>query len=123
MRMIKGTLPAAVDGQAKIRKQAVTVDGVTVSRITFAAGALWSRDLAGRAGTPTCRLPHVALVLSGALGVRMDDGVEEVFRANDVMLLPPGHDAWTVGDEPCVFVDFSQGYDRYGQPAGGERLG
>jgi hypothetical protein len=31
------------------------------------------------------------------------------------MLLPPGHDAWTVGDEPCVFVEFSRGNDYYGR--------
>jgi len=28
-------------------------------------------------------------------------------------MLPPGHDAWTVGDEPCVFVEFSRGNDYY----------
>jgi len=43
----------------------------------------------------------------------MDDGSEEVFGPQDVMMLPPGHDAWTVGDEPCVFVEFSRGNDYY----------
>jgi len=43
----------------------------------------------------------------------MDDGSEEVFGPNDVMMLPPGHDAWTVGDVPCVFVEFSEGNDYY----------
>ena len=66
------------------------------------------------ARTESCQLPHVALVLSGALHVVMDDGSEEDFRKNDVMLLPPGHDAWTIGDEPCVFVEFSRGNDYYG---------
>jgi hypothetical protein len=54
-----------------------------------------------------------ALVVSGALGVRMADGSEEVFSAGDVMLLPPGHDAWSVGDEACRFVEFSRGNDYY----------
>jgi uncharacterized cupin superfamily protein len=55
----------------------------------------------------------VALVISGALGVQMADGSEEVFSAGDVMLLPPGHDAWTVGEEACTFVEFSRGNDYY----------
>jgi hypothetical protein len=44
----------------------------------------------------------------------MDDGSAEEFSRNDVILLPPGHDAWTVGVEPCVFVEFSRGNDYYG---------
>ena len=70
-------------------------------------------DLKDYAGTESCLLPHVALVLSGVLRVRMDDGSEMDFGKNDIMLLPPGHDAWTVGDEPCVFVEFSRGNDYY----------
>jgi hypothetical protein len=58
-------------------------------------------------------LPHVAVVLSGTLHVVMDDGSAEEFSTGDVMLLPPGHDAWTVGHEPCVFVEFSRGNDYY----------
>ena len=42
----------------------------------------------------------------------LKDG-EEVFSAGDVMLLPPGHDAWTVGEEACTFVEFSRGNDYY----------
>jgi hypothetical protein len=57
----------------------------------------------------------------------MDDGAEEDFGPNDVMLLPPGHDAWTLGDEPCVFVEFSRGYEDYAHRTGtaspAERLG
>ena len=48
----------------------------------------------------------------------MDDGSQQDFSKNDVMLLPPGHDAWTVGNEPCVFVEFSRGNDYYtGEPS------
>ena len=111
----------------RIEKQSVTVDGVTATRVTFAPGARWSTELAAKAGTPSCLAPHVALVLAGVLRVRMDDGAEEDFGPNDVMLLPPGHDAWTVGDEPCVFVELSRGYDDYAREPGAaspaERLG
>ena len=62
------------------------------------------------AGTKSCELAHVAVVLPGRV---MDDGSQQDFSRNDVMLLPPGHDAWTVGNEPCVFVEFSRGNDYY----------
>ena len=62
-------------------------------------------------------ITHVALVLSGKLRVVMDDGSAEDFSKNNVMLLPPGHDAWTVGDEPCAFVEFSRGGDYFAHVA------
>jgi hypothetical protein len=41
------------------------------------------------------------------------DGSQQDFSAGDVMLLPPGHDAWAVGDQACTFVEFSKGNDYY----------
>ena len=67
----------------------------------------------GYAGTSSCELPHVAIVLSGTLHVVMDDGSAGDFSKNDVMLPPLGHDAWTVSDELCVSVEFSRGNDLY----------
>ena len=101
------------DFHGLISKQMVKLDGVSVTRVKFDVGAKWSNDLKDYAGTDSCMLPHVALVLSGVLRVKMDDGSEMDFGKNDIMLLPPGHDAWTVGDEPCVFVEFSRGNDYY----------
>jgi hypothetical protein len=113
--MQKGSLDAAeADHHGKIKKETVALNGVSVTRVTFDVGARWSQDLKDYAGTHSCQLPHVALVLAGTLRVVMDDGSQEDFSRNEVMLLPPGHDAWTVGDEPCVFVEFSRGSDYYG---------
>jgi mannose-6-phosphate isomerase-like protein (cupin superfamily) len=112
--MPKGNLVAApADVHGRISKQTVALDSVSVTRVTFAPGARWSVDLKPYAGTELCELPHVAVVLSGRLGVQMRDGSMQEFTANDVMLLPPGHDAWTIGDEPFVFVEFSKGNDYY----------
>jgi hypothetical protein len=105
------SIPPDVHGL--ISKQTAQLDGVDVTRVRFDVGARWSNDLKVYAGTESCELPHVALVLSGRLHVAMSDGSEEEFGRNEVMLLPPGHDAWTVGDEPCVFVEFSKGNDLY----------
>lgn len=68
--------------------------------MTFGVGARWSDDLRPFAGTESCLLPHVGVVVSGTLHVVMDDGREEDFGPRDVMMLPPGHDAWNAGSTP-----------------------
>ena len=115
--MQKGNLEEVEeDVHGRIAKQSVVLDEVTVTRVTFGPDARWSQDLKPHAGTESCELPHVAVVLEGRLHVRMDDGSEEEFGPNDVMMLPPGHDAWSVGGERCVFVEFSRGNDYYAEP-------
>ena len=97
--MQKGNLDSVkADEHGKIKKETVDLEGVSATRVTFDVGAKWSADLKGYAGTNSCQLPHVALVLSGTLRVVMDDGSQQDFSKNDVMLLPPGHDAWSVGN-------------------------
>jgi acyl-CoA synthetase (AMP-forming)/AMP-acid ligase II len=99
------------DPHGKITTETVGLDNVSVARFTFGAGAKWSQDLKEDAGTGCCQLPHVAIVLSGTLRVAMDDGSAEDFSKDNVMLLPPGHDAWTIGNERCTLVEFSRGND------------
>lgn len=102
------------DFHGRIKKETVQLKGISATRVTFGVGARWSQDLKEYAGTESCELPHVALVLSGTLHVVMDDGSSEDFSKGEVMLLPPGHDAWSVGNQPAVFVEFSRGNDYYG---------
>ena len=104
-------VPADVHG--RISKNTAELDGVAVTEVTFGVGARWSQDLKSYAGTELCELPHVALVTAGTLRVVLGDGSEEDFSAGDVMLLPPGHDAWSAGDQACTFVEFSRGNDYY----------
>lgn len=101
------------DAHGLIAKKTAEPDGVAVTEVTFAAGARWSNDLKPYAGTDLCELPHVALVTAGTLHVVLADGSAEEFSAGDVMLPPPGHDAWSVGDQACTFVEFSRGNDYY----------
>lgn len=96
-----------------ISKRTATLDGVEVTQVTFDVGARWSNDLKDYAGTEDCELPHVAIVTAGTLAVVMAGGERADFSAGDVMLLPPGHDAWSVGDVACTFVEFSRGNDYY----------
>jgi hypothetical protein len=101
------------DTHGLISKKTAELDGVAVTEVTFAPGARWSDDLKPYAGTDLCELPHVALVTGGVLRVVLSDGSQEDFSAGDVMLLPPGHDAWSLGDQACTFVEFSRGNDYY----------
>ncbi len=105
--------PDEVAHYGRITKEFVQLHGVEAHRVTFDTGARWSTDLKPYAQTDSCLLPHVAYVQSGRLHVVMNDGSEDEFGPGDVMMLPPGHDAWTVGDEPCVFVEFTTGTNYY----------
>jgi hypothetical protein len=105
--------PDEVAHYGRITKEFVALHGVEVHRVTFHPGARWSEDLKPIAQTASCALPHVAIVQDGRLHVVMDDGAEEEFGAGDVMMLPPGHDAWAVGDTACVFIEFTAGTNYY----------
>jgi hypothetical protein len=58
------------------------------------------------AGTTSCLAPHFQYHVSGRLAIRMDDGTEFVAGPGDITSLPSGHDAWVVGNEPVVVVDW-----------------
>ena len=74
---------------------------------TFEPGWKWSANVKPIAKTDSCQAPHVGYVISGQMGVVMDDQTREDFREGDLMIIPPGHDAWTIGDEACVVVDWT----------------
>ena len=94
------------------RVELVKVGGVTVGRAVLDPGWKWSVSLKPLVGTKSCEAPHFQYHVSGVLKVRMDDGTEFECRKGDVSLLPSGHDAWVVGREPVVIVDF-QGMNDY----------
>jgi hypothetical protein len=89
----------------------VTVGGTTVGRATLEPGWRWSTSVRPIAETESCEAPHFQYHVSGTLGVAMADGKEFQCTAGDVSLLPVGHDAWVVGDEPVVLVDFQGMFD------------
>jgi len=83
-----------------------------VGRATFQPGWQWSQHVKPVAGTESCQAAHLGYVLSGRMKVVMEDGEEREFGPGDFMAAEPGHDAWVVGDEPCVVVDW-QGFADY----------
>ena len=95
----------------------VTVSGGTVGRAVFNPGWKWSNDVKPIAGTDSCQVSHLGYVISGRMHVKMDDGTEGDAGPGDVIVISPGHDAWIVGDEPCVILDWA-GSDSYAKPSG-----
>jgi quercetin dioxygenase-like cupin family protein len=88
------------------RGEIVDIGGGHVMRMTLQAGWRWSDHVKPAAGTELCLAPHFQYLLSGTLRVRTADGTEFEVRAGDVNLLPPGHDAWVVGNEPVEAIDW-----------------
>ncbi|PPB49988.1 cupin [Arthrobacter pityocampae] len=83
-----------------------------VGRATFQPGWRWSEHVKPIAGTDSCQSAHVGYFVSGRMTVVMDDGEEMEYGPGDVAVMAPGHDAWVVGDAPCVFIDW-QGFADY----------
>jgi quercetin dioxygenase-like cupin family protein len=77
-----------------------------IGRLTLQPGWRWSEHVKPIAGTELCEAPHFQYHVQGTLRVQMSDGSEFDAVAGDVTALPHGHDAWVVGDEPVVVVDW-----------------
>lgn len=93
----------------------VTLDDFTLGRGTFEPGWRWSNDVKPIAGTSSCMTRHTGFVVSGSMTVLSDDGTEMTYVAGDVIICEPGHDAWTVGEVPCVMLD--TGVAAYAKPS------
>ncbi len=84
----------------------VELDDTVVGQMTYEPGWRWSVDVKPIAGTDACQYHHLGVTQSGRLRVQMADGTELEVGPGDVFEIPPGHDAWVVGDEPWISVDF-----------------
>jgi hypothetical protein len=88
------------------RLELVRIGGATIGRAVFEPGWRWATSVQPIARTTSCEAPHFQYHVSGVLKVVMDDGTELECRPGDISLLPSGHDAWVVGPEAVVVVDF-----------------
>jgi hypothetical protein len=104
--------PFVAHGHAEIHKIG---DGV-VMRGVFEPGWKWSQDVAPIAGTKSCQAPHLGYVIQGRMKIRMDDATEKEIGPGDFFQINPGHDAWVVGSEDCILLDFA-GYSDYAKSA------
>jgi quercetin dioxygenase-like cupin family protein len=98
------------DGKGKL--ELVNLESGPVGRATFEPGWKWSEHVKPIAGTDSCQAAHMGYFVSGRMKVVMDSGEEMEYGPGDFATMDPGHDAWTVGDEPCVVIDW-QGFADY----------
>ena len=86
-------------------------NGTTIGRITLEPGWSWEKCVKPIVKpivkTNSCEAPHTQYMISGRIKIVMDDGSEEEFGPSDTAVIPPGHNAWVIGDEPVVAIDFT----------------
>ena len=91
----------------KARIELVELGELAVGRTTFEPGWRWSEHVSPVVGTRWCEIHHIGFVVSGHLHVEMHDGPSIDLVGGDAFEIPPGHDAWVIGDEPWVSVDYA----------------
>ncbi len=104
--------PDEVRTFTKGKVELVKLGEATIGRATFEPGWRWSTCVKPLANTKSCEAAHFGYQLSGTMRIRMEDGTEVECKAGDVALVPSGHDAWVVGNETVVIIDF-QGMPNY----------
>ena len=105
--------PELPNGNAEL----VHMGDVVVVRGRLEPGWRWSNDWKPIFGTTSCQMPHTGVVLSGAWHFEMDDGKGFDLGPGDAYAIPPGHDAWVVGDEPVLTIDWAPAHDEATQEA------
>ena len=103
--------PFAGAGQTEI----FDIADFVIGRMVMEPGWTWQKNVRPIAGTERCMYHHLGYVLSGRLGVRMHDGTEGEIGPEEMFEIPPNHDAWVVGDEAWVAIDF-RGARSYARP-------
>jgi hypothetical protein len=116
--LLKGSLDSPEETRSieKGKVEIVNLGNFQGLRATFEPGWKWSECVKPVAGTDSCQVAHMGYMQSGRMVIRMDDGAEHEFRAGEVGSIPPGHDAWVVGDERVVFIDFQDAASNYAKP-------
>ena len=83
----------------------VNLGEITIGRGVFEPGWSWQKCIKPIVKTDSCQVPHTMYVISGRMHVVMDDGTESETGPGDCVVIPPGHNAWVIGNEPCISVD------------------
>ena len=112
--------PDEMKSATKMKLQLVTVGGFTFGLRTLEPGWKWTLHMKPVAKTETCEIRHIGYVVSGRMGFAMNDGVRLEVGPGDAFDVQPGHDAWTVGQEPVVFIDLISGAEPSRKPSQGQ---
>ena len=104
------------------RGEAVRVGPLAIGRAHLGPGWRWSNDIKPIVGSEWCETHHLHILLSGRFAAQMDDGETAEFGPGDVFEIPPGHDAWVVGDEEVTLLDVLGNVTSFAEPAPRERV-
>ena len=85
----------------------VELGELTIGRAIFEPGWRWSEHVKPIVGTESCQVHHLGYVVSGHLHIEMTDGASMDVMGGEAFEIPPGHDAWVIGDEPWISVDWA----------------
>ena len=91
----------------RLTVEQVDLGDLTVGKVVLEPGWRWYDDVRPKVGGEWCEARHVGVVLSGGFKVVMRDGTAKEFGPGDVFEIPPGHDGFNTGDEPCVQIEWS----------------
>jgi class 3 adenylate cyclase len=100
------------------RVEIFQLEDVVVGRAVWQPGWRWSKVVKQIAGTELCEYHHLGYSISGHFRVAMPDGTEMEIPPNHVYEIPAGHDAWVVGDEPWIAIDWA-GMRSFARPMAG----
>ncbi len=87
--------------------EVVKLGAFTIGKATFQPGWKWSTSVKPLVKTDSCQAAHNIFMISGKMKVVLNDGTETEFESGDAGFIPPGHDAWVVGNETVVYLDFT----------------
>jgi hypothetical protein len=117
-------LLAPIEGAQHHELGGVVVDVVPaangrIKRAVYPPGHRWTETLGPIIGTPVCEHAHVAFLARGHIQGEYEDGCTFEYVAPSAVVIEPGHDAWVVGEEPAVLIQFDYEGDtakRFGLP-------
>jgi class 3 adenylate cyclase len=110
--------PDSVLEDPLMRADAVEIGDFTVYREVDQPGWRWSTHHRNLVGTEWCEARHVGVAIAGRFGVLLRDGTSGEIGPDDVFEIPPGHDAWTIGDEPALVIEWT-GFQAWSPPSPG----
>lgn len=104
--------PDETKSTPRAKLQLVTVGGFTLGLRTLEPGWRWSTSMKEVARTETCEVRHIGYMISGRMGFVMNDGTKLEVGPGDAFDVHPGHDGWTIGEVPVVFIDLIDAVER-----------
>jgi class 3 adenylate cyclase len=91
----------------KVTVRVVELGDITVGHFVNEPGWSWAECIRPSVGGDWCQARHLGMILSGRLGIELEDGTTFELGPDEVFDIPPGHNGWVVGDEPVVQVEWA----------------